>query len=438
MNQLIALCLLLISSVASAGQLHYDYLQLGDVPKQAGYALAVLVMTVNAARRNVRLRVRIKQRWGTVPSALATNEEVEVELNPGVDWVDPHVSPIERRVQGFLHNVEANSEIVLVPLSNVYDALPGGAETRRKLDLFFAPAGVSDYQQKYPLDGLVRDLRDEDLAPLAYDALRARHLLRADQLLDLPPHLVRQRVSHHLGKVAASERADFLRAAAKRLAGHPYDDFVSDLVRLLYDLPLETAELAPLAAFLDTIDLSSERATGDFVLVKDKLVQRLQAPEARALAGLFVGSMVRFALHRPRYRSEDPGTSVYLALLDPAAQVRAVRELLAGENAAPHFDEWIYEVAMRFAIETPARDYLPSLAALDLSRIGAINHKAWVIHLLLRFGLRLCEREPAALPAVRSVLDPRCADADSIRYLLITSPDGKQTWERYQQLIKGG
>jgi hypothetical protein len=73
----ITLWLLLESPNAFAGQLHHSYLELKDIPAQAGYAVAVIVTLVNAARRNIRLQLRVKQHWGTLPATLASPGEIE-------------------------------------------------------------------------------------------------------------------------------------------------------------------------------------------------------------------------------------------------------------------------------------------------------------------------------------------------------------------------
>lgn len=431
-NRLIALCLLLLSPEAWAGSLHYDYLELRNVPAQAGYALVVLVTAVDAARRS--LRVRIQKHWGTLPESLRSAGEVAVQLNPGVEWLDPHESPIEHRVRGFLRAVEPTAEIVLVPLGGVYEALPGTPAMKRKMDLFFAPTGLPEYKKSAPIQELVRDLQDEDLALLAYDALRERKLLRAEHLLSLPPHELRLRVSHHLGHATSPERSEFLRATAMYFSGKPYEERTRQILSLLYDAPLTPSDLPPLAALLDALDLDSEKATGDFSLLKDRLVERLKAPDGKEPAALFVRTMVRFALHRPPYRSDDPGTLTFLGLLDRSARIRMVRELLAGLNQKPRFDAWIYDTAMPFAAETPSRDYLPELAALDLTRIDAINRKTEALVRLVRLALRIVETDPRATSDVRRAIDPKCKDEAVLRYLALTSPEGKALLERYQAL----
>jgi len=432
----IALWLLLESPTAFAGQMHYAYLELKDVPAQAGYVVAVLVTLVNAARRNIRLQVRVKQHWGALPETFKGKGDIEVTLNPGVEWTDPHVSPIDHRVRGFLTNVTPNSEVVLVPLGGVYEALPYDAKMKRKLDLFFAPTGLADYRKNAAAQDMVHDLQDDDLGRLAYEALQARKLLRAEDLLNLPSIHFREKVSLHLNQVPAADRATFLRAAARHFSGKPHNDQTAQLLRLLFEVPLELSDLAPLAELLTALDLRSEQANGDFCLLKDKLVERLKAPDAKAVAGLFVPVMARFALHRPAYRSDDPGTAVFLAHLDGPSRVRMARELLAGAQKNPRFDHWLFETAMPVTIETPSRDYLTEFASLDLNRISGVNWQVAALVQILKAVLRLVEVEPTALPAVRKAIDPMCANQSIISFLHLTSPEGKLLLERYQKLGK--
>lgn len=431
----IVLWLLLESPSAFAGQLHYSYLELRDVPAHAGYVVAVLVAFVDAQRRNVRIKARINQRWGSVPDELKGKNELEVTLNPGVEWNDPHVSPIEHRVRGFLSQVKPNTEVLLVPLGGIYEALPYDVAMKRKLDVFFAATGIADYQKSASVKDLVHDLQDEDLSQLAYDALQTRKLLRPEHLLDLEPYRMRQLAWHHLTHAAAEQRTEFLRTATKRFAGKPFDDRMGQLLRLLYEVKLEPSDLPPLAELLNAMDLRSEQANGDFILLKDKLVERFKAPDAKPSAGLFVPAMVRFAIHRPGYRSDDPGTAVFLAGLERPSRIRMARELIAASYKGQRFDYWLFETAMPVAIETASRDYLPELAALDLTLISGTNWQVTALVMCLKVALRILETDPAALPAVRKAIDPLCAHQSVNTLLNLTSPEGKALLERYRKLV---
>lgn len=196
-------------------------------------------------------------------------------------------------------------------------------------------------------------------------------------------------VALHLRQSPPAQRAEFLQGAAKCRAGQPYDERMGQLLLLLFEAPLEPSDLPPLAELLNAMDLRSEQATGDFVLLKDKLVNRLQAPDAKPSAGLFVPAMVRFAVHRPGYRSDDPGTAVFLAGLDRASQVRMARELIAASYKGTKFDNFLFNSAMPVAIETATRDYLPELAALDLLSIPGTNWQVDALVKCLKIALRI-------------------------------------------------
>ncbi|MFP4443403.1 MAG: hypothetical protein ACLFST_09800 [Spirochaetia bacterium] len=190
---------------AEAGQLHINLLGLQDIANQAGYALGVVILGVNAAERTVRVLVeRIWTGKGSSPEGFTSEllnedgsevvyinsetykagQEYEFPIYEGVEWTDPDVSPMDFRVRGAvsLETVKPGDKTVVLQGWGK-EMVPRTGEMDRKLELFFSENGVEQYRESVTVDVLKRDLSDPDLREIAYEELEKKGSLTPEVIV---------------------------------------------------------------------------------------------------------------------------------------------------------------------------------------------------------------------------------------------------------------
>src|SRR4051794_22032040 len=199
------LAALLVSGTAFSGQLFVDEYGLKQVAAADGATVVVgKLVSSRKVGREQEIEVEVAQVFCKGAVSLKPGEHLRRKVYPGVEWTDPHKSPIEHRLR---HKIDAGdgATVVVVPFEGFssveVELLPASPEVLRTLRILFDGSGYS----AEPEARLVEDLANPDLAELARAVLKVRGRLTVAALAGADPRFL----AEHFRGLSPAERVKF-------------------------------------------------------------------------------------------------------------------------------------------------------------------------------------------------------------------------------------
>lgn len=400
----LGLCLL-----AQAGQLHISYYGLNEV-RRDGQTVAVGKLVSAAPKGRTQSITVAVTRLFTPPGAttnLRVGESVTRELYGGIEWTDPHKSPIDDRLRAGLGGPAVlGTLVVLVPSQRSgCELLPASEENLRTLELLYDadPAGRIRRDSD---DRLRRDLGNPDLAELAQAELARRGKLSAVALLGGDA----ERLHAYYRKLSPSGKSAFVQEllphtktdrALRKQAAHV---ILSELQREI---------LAPAAQLTGQLDWSDadERRELDSVRIALLSLQGREGQKGALDLSPFGDFLAESTLRRPDYRSSDDELQKLLQRCDRSTQARLAVRFLAAVHTSSQArgddpDGFVLRTAVDLARLAPSAALWEPLQKLDPSRPRVTSTKEFLLGAMLEIGVALAKHDPSYKAKVRDLLEP--------------------------------
>ena len=439
---------------AYAGQLHVQWITLGEV---ARHGLAVLGTIVSIQASEQIVTIRIKRLWqrkdnadknfiSSLESAYSENTEHEFKIYTGVVWDNPHESPIDRRVPGALHlnEVKIGEDVVLVS-SMGNEMLPANQKTLKKLDLFFSDTALDEYVKTAPAEMLYADLNDLDLREPALDAICARKLLKPEAFLRLEPRLLYMlgwelgnKVGHQLtakefnewllGMIKAAKDTARREEINNILSESSFADKVGAQTRLALIESLDlshTDEQYILGRYIRD-EFEAWKATPDIERAKRTMDLALSFEAVRRDSSSWNDMELLRVLNESLPRSSQ---------IDMVKRIgRLVMTSRRAKESEQRFDDELFELFVAQVRQAPATAFLKELEAIDLSHIektsqGRVEYRVAI----LDAGLAISEADPASADSIYAALEKWIRHEEMFHPDIILSIDEEKPGEKQQR-----
>ncbi len=439
-----ALVLLLASGgAARAGQLHIEHFGLKEV-REEGATIVVGSVTATAKqgrKRTVTLTVTKLfvaaggGRGFNEGKPAGVGESITRELYAGVEWTDPHKSPMDHRLRGALHDTPAiGASVILVPSRRSGFELLAAEETPlRTLAILWGPDAKAALAKETP-ERLAEDLKNPDLAELARVELGKRGKLSASLLLRGDERYV----SDHYRKLSPDRRAAFLREvlpATKRDR-----DLRLRAAKVALD-ELEPQTLAPVALLVAQLDWKDADEAEELEQLRVPLLT-VADPETRrgrrVDLSAFEDYLVQSTLRRPDHRSNDEDLEKLAALCDKPTRARLAVKFLAavyGTSRAKDDDpdDFLLGTAAELARAAPSVALWEPLTKLDPNRPRVTSTKSQILDAMADIGASLAKHDPRFKAKVRDLLEPHLVSGE-----LTISDETKQRYDKIIGVLKRG
>jgi hypothetical protein len=394
----------MVGEVARAGQLFVEEFGVREVRDDGGTIVAGKVTSVaKRDKRHREVEVLVDRVWAGkdgVPTAVGATRRFTIF--PGVEWTDPHKSPIERRLRGGRREAAIGDQVVVVPSNGLVELLAPTPEVLRRLDVLYAgnPAARITAESE---DSLRSALEDPDLAELAAaellrrGKLDTRALLGADRAL-LQAHykkLSGQQLRHFLTEAIAIARDD--ERLRERLADVVLDQPTAEV------LP----QLQPLVALYRFDRKEDERR-----IEQIRLGLLTLAGQGSGDLSTYVDFLVGTLRYRPDYRDRDNGFEKMTARLDGAHKaelaVRLLQQCPQGSRKRKDelVDRGMLAEVITLAEQSPSPALLPILAQLDPSAAKANYEKQWLLEAVMAIAASVVKVHPKERDRARDLVEP--------------------------------
>ncbi len=391
MNRIFTVVTLLATS-AVAGQLVIDEHGLKELVEHRQELFAATVKVVRASE----LELEVTQIFvAPDEDELQPGQTVKRALYGGVEWTDPHESPIEQRLRGALREAPVGTKVIVAAARGAgVELLADTPAVRRKLSLLLAPGEVA----KQTPAALKQDLTDADLAELARAELARRGLLTPLMLLDGDELFVRD----YFTELSAEKKAAFLRAALpaakaggerrERLLGLVFNDAGDGaLASLPPYVALLSAKREADRPWLDSLHATLLEAAG-----------KTPAPDFTPFADV----IVTLCLSPPGYGSPEEKYAQLTRPLPPAAKARVAVGLLKGAVAdAKAPDTFCLGEAARLVEEAPSPPVIDGISKLNPLKAESTHAQEDMMNAMLRIAVAVVKAHPKEKARARFVIE---------------------------------
>lgn len=433
-----ALVLLVAStSAARAGQLHIEHYGLKEVRAEEA---TVVVGTVTGATRQGRKqsvtltvtkifggKVPILRVGGDQPAVVG--ESITRELYPGVEWTDPHKSPLDHRLRGALHEAPAiGASVILVPSQRGgFELLLAEATPLRTLAILWGPDAKAALA-KEATERLAEDLKNPDLAELARVELGKRGKLTAVLLLRGDERYLYD----HYRKLSPEKRAAFVREvlpATKRDR-----ELRLAAAKVVFD-ELAPQTIPPVAQLAAQMDWNNEEEAQELGQLQVPLLT-VADPETkrgrRVDLSPFEAYLIESVLRRPDHRSSDDDFDKLAPLCDKPTRARMAVKLLSSVYTSKHAkpdepDDFVLGTAAELAQKAPSTALWEPLSKLDPNVPKVNSTKSQLLDAMADIGASLVKHDAKFKAKVRDLIEPFLVNAD------LTIQD--ETKARYDKII---
>lgn len=411
-------------AVANAGQLHIEYYGLKDVRRSDDTVLIGKVLTTQKQKKSMQVTLEVTRVFAPPTTAsspprglglgvdtkpVKVGDRVTRELYGGVEWTDPHKSPVDRRLRGGLHGLPADgATILLVPSAQgAFEILPFDEARLRTLTILYGadPAAVMRNQTQSALE---EDLKNEDLAELARTELKSRGKLSPVLLLKGDENELYELYRN----LAPLEKAKFLREAMPTLT--------RDVSLRRRAARVALAELTPevIAPTAQLVNLLDWNAPEDRRALEDARIALLGVanPEQKRNTNLDLSSYGDFlyesTVRRPDYRSNDDDLDKLLAYCDAPTKAKLAARLLgavytsAGKSRGDDFDGFVLATAVELAKVAPSPALWAPLQKLQPHKPRVTSQKQVVLEAMVEIGSALAKHDAQFKTQVRELIEP--------------------------------
>lgn len=407
---------------ASAGQLHIEHYGLKEVRRSEDTVLVGKVLATQKQKKSMQVSLEVTRVFAPattaaepMPQGLGGNgkpikvgDRISREVYGGVEWTDPHKSPLDRRLRGGLRGLPADgATIVLVPASQgAVEILPFDEARLRTLTILYSadPAIVMRAASQSALED---DLKNEDLAELARAELKSRG--------KLSPVLLLKGDENELYELyrtwAPVERAKFLREAMPTLVRDVTLRRRAAKVALNELTPEVIAPTAELVSLLDWKSPDDRRALEDARIALLGVVNPDQKRNTNLDLSSYGDYLYESTVRRPDYRNNDEDLDKLLAYCDTPTKAKLAARLLGAVYSSDRargddFDAFVLAAAVDLAKVAPSVALWEPLQKLQPQKPRVTSQKETVLRAMVEIGSALAKHDTQYKSKVRELIEP--------------------------------
>lgn len=408
-------------AVANAGQLHVEHYGLKDVRRSDDTVLIGKVLATQKQKKSMQVTLEVTRVFAPTAAAVSTprrigddskpiriGDRISREVYGGVEWTDPHKSPLDRRLRGGLRGLPADgATIVLVPsMQGAVEILPFDEARLRTLTILYSadPGGVMRSASQSALED---DLKNEDLAELARAELKSRGTLSPVLLLKGDE----SELYALYRNLAPVEKAKFLREAMPTLVREAPLRRRAAKIALNELTPEVIAPTAELVNLLDWKSPDDRRALDDARIALLGVANPEQKRNTNLDLSPYGDYLFESTVRRPDYRSNDDDLDKLLAYCDTPTKAKLAARLLGAVYTSDRvrgddFDAFVLATAVELAKVAPSTALWEPLQKLQPQKPRVTSQKETVLGAMVEIGSALAKHDPQYKTKVRELIEP--------------------------------